>query len=120
MIKGIGTDIIEIDRIKKSLEKQTFLDRIYTKAEQRLYHGNNPQTLAGNFAVKEAVAKALGCGFNGCSPLEIEVLRKLSGAPHINLYGNTKKIFDDMGCKNIFVSISHSKENAIAYVVIEG
>lgn len=120
MIKGIGTDIIEIERIEKSLDKQTFLDRIYTKAEQRLYHGSNPQTLAGNFAVKEAVSKALGCGFKGCSPFEIEVLRKRSGAPYINLYGNTKKIFDETGGKNIFVSISHSKENAIAFVIIEG
>ncbi len=120
MIKGTGTDIIEIDRIIKAADKQSFLDSIYTKAEQNLYHGNNPQTLAGNFAAKEALAKALGCGFKGCSPLEIEVLRKKSGQPFINLYGNTLKIFKDKGGNNIFVSISHSKENAVAFVVIEG
>ncbi|MGN1317805.1 MAG: holo-ACP synthase [Lachnospirales bacterium] len=120
MIKGIGTDIIEIERIKEALKKEGFLERIYTRAEKRLYNENNPQSMAGNFAVKEAVAKALGCGFKGCSPLEIEVLRRRSGAPYINLYGNTKKIFDEIGGKNIFVSISHSKENAVAYVIIEG
>jgi holo-[acyl-carrier-protein] synthase len=120
MIKGIGTDIIEIDRITKSLEKQSFLDRIYTVLEQKLYHGNNPQTLAGNFAAKEAVAKALGSGFKGCSPLEIEILRKRSGQPFVNLYGNAQKIFYEIGGKNILISISHNKESAIAYAIIEG
>lgn len=121
MIKGIGTDIVEIDRIKKAIEKQRFMDNIFTKAEQNLYHGNNPQTLAGNFAAKEAVAKAFGTGFKGCSPLEIEVLRKSrTGQPYVLLSGNAKAIYDQMNAHNIFISISHSKDNAIAYVIIEG
>lgn len=119
MVKGIGTDIIEISRIMKTLDKQSFLDRIFTKAEQKLYHGVNPQTLAGNFAAKEAVAKALGTGFAGCSPVEIEVLRDNKGKPYVNLYGSAKEILDLMGGQ-VYVSISHSKENAVAFAVIEG
>lgn len=120
MIKGIGTDIIEIDRIAKSIEKPSFVDTIFSELEQKLYHGTNPQTLAGNFAVKEAVAKAFGTGFKGCSPLEIEVLRKKSGQPYVVLNGNARKIYEELGGKKLLVSISHSKENVVAFVVIEG
>lgn len=119
MIKGIGTDIIEIDRIKKAIEKQSFLDKIFTKKEQSLYHKVNPQTLAGNFAVKEAVAKALGTGFAGCSPVEIEVLREKSGKPYVNLYGNTLEIFKSVNGNNIHISISHNNTSAIAFAIIE-
>lgn len=118
MIKGIGTDIIEISRIAKSLEKQSFLNKIFTETEQRLYHGINPQTLAGNFAAKEAVAKAFGTGFCGCSPLEIEILRDSKGKPYVNLYGNAKDILNSIG-KAVHISISHSKENAVAFAVID-
>ncbi len=118
MVKGIGTDIIEIERIKNSIEKKNFLDKIFTKAEQKLYHGMNPQTLAGNFAAKEAVAKALGTGFAGCSPLEIEILRYENGSPYVNLYGNAKEILNNMG-GSVCISISHSKENAVAFAVID-
>lgn len=121
MVKGIGADIVEIDRITKSIAKESFLDRIFTKAEQNMYHGSNPQTLAGNFAAKEAIAKALGTGFKGCSPLEIEILRKTrTGEPYVILYSNARKIFDSMGGKNVFISISHSRDNAVAYALIEG
>lgn len=119
MIKGIGTDIIEISRIIKTIDKQSFLDRIFTKEEQKLYHGVNPQTLAGNFAAKEAVAKALGTGFAGCSPVEIEILRNDKGKPYVNLYGSAKDILSSIGGQ-VYVSISHSKENAVAFAVIDG
>lgn len=120
MIKGIGTDIIEIERIIKSADKQSFLDKIYTIPEQKLFHGKNYEFLAGRFAAKEAISKALGTGFKGCSPLEIEIIRKNSGQPYVNLYGNAKRIFDELGGKNVFISISHSRDNAVAYAVIEG
>lgn len=119
MIKGIGTDIIEINRIIKSIEKQSFLDKIYTREEQKLYHRVNPQTLAGNFAAKEAVAKALGTGFAGCSPIEIEILRDSKGKPYVNLYGSALEVLNSLGGK-IFVSISHNKANAVAFAVIDG
>lgn len=119
MIKGIGTDIIEIERITKAIEKQSFMDKIFTKEEQKLYHKANPQTLAGNFAAKEAVSKALGTGFAGCSPIEIEVLRNSAGKPYVNLYSNTLNIFNSLNASQIYVSISHNKDNAVAFVVIE-
>lgn len=119
MIKGIGTDIIEIERIAKSAKKQSFLDRIFTKREQCLFHGSNYNTLAGNFAAKEAVAKALGTGFSMCAPIEIEVLRAEKGKPYVILYGNAKEIYDGIQGCNIAVSISHSKDNAVAFAVIE-
>ena len=64
MIIGIGTDIIEISRIQKAVENKSFLSKIYTKSEQQLFHNCNYETLAGNFAAKEAVVKAMGTGFN--------------------------------------------------------
>lgn len=120
MVKGIGTDIIEIERIKNSLNKQSFLDKIYTKAEQKLYHGINPQTLAGNFAAKEAVAKALGTGFAGFGPTDIEVLRDERGKPYVNLYNTALDIFRYIDGSQVWVSISHNKDNAVAFAVIEG
>ncbi len=118
MIKGIGTDIIEIQRIMKTIEKQSFLDKIFTAQEQRLYHNVNPQTLAGNFAAKEAVAKAFGTGFRGCSPVEIEVLRDNKGKPYVNLYGGAQDILNSIGGR-ISVSISHNEKNAVAFAVID-
>lgn len=119
MVKGIGTDIIEIKRIAAAIEKKGFTDKIFTKEEQRLYHGVNPQTLAGNFAAKEAVAKALGTGFAGCSPAEIEILRDKKGKPYVNLQGNARDILNSIG-GTVHISISHSMDNAIAFAVIDG
>ena len=117
MIIGIGTDIIEISRIQKAVENKSFLSKIYTKSEQQLFR--NYETLAGNFAAKEAVVKAMGTGFKGCSPKEIEILRHESGKPYVVLHNKTKEIFDSINGGNILISISHSKENAVAFAVIE-
>ena len=117
MIKGIGTDIVEIKRFENP--SSAFLNSIFSKAELQLFHGTNINTLAGNFAAKEAVAKALGTGFHGCSPKEIEILRKPGGAPYVVLNGNSRKIHEDMGNGKIHISISHSKENAVAFAVLE-
>ncbi len=119
MIIGIGTDIIEISRIQKATENNSFLNKIYTKSEQELFHNCNYETLAGNFAAKEAVAKALGTGFKGCSPKEIEILRYESGKPYVVLHNNAKEIFNSLNGGNILISISHSKDNAVAFAIIE-
>ena len=104
---------------KKAVENKSFLSKIYTKSEQQLFHNCNYETLAGNFAAKEAVVKAMGTGFKGCSPKEIEILRHESGKPYVVLHNKTKEIFDSMNGGNISISISHSKENAVAFAVIE-
>lgn len=117
MIIGTGIDIIEISRFNDI--NQSFLNRIYTPAEQRLFHRNNYQTLAGNFAAKEAVAKAFGTGFNGISPNEIEILRKNDGSPYVVLNGRARDLFNQKGGSKIHISISHSKDNAAAVAIFE-
>lgn len=107
MIKGTGIDIIEISRIKKSIENQAFLDKVYTKNEQKyiLSKGNPAQTAAGIFAAKEAVAKALGTGV--CSFTDFEVLHTDSGQPYMEYNGY-----------EIMISISHCKEYAVANAIV--
>lgn len=116
MIYGIGTDIIEINRFINTSE--AFLKKVYTEREITLF-SNKPNSLAGNFAAKEAVAKALGTGFCGFAPKDIEVLRLSTGKPAVKLYNGALSLFNDKGLTNIHISISHSKENACAFVIAE-
>lgn len=117
MIKGIGTDIIEIQRISSASEG--FFKRIFTNKEMQYFHGRNYEVLAGSFAVKEAVAKALGTGFRGFSPKDIEVLRDDLGKPYVILYENARSLFEQLNGTAVFVSISHNKSNAVGFAVIE-
>lgn len=119
MILGVGTDMIEIERIKKACEKEAFLLRIYTAEECRQAEGN-PVRLAGNFAVKEAVSKVLGTGFRSFWANDIEVLRDELGKPYVKLYGGAKVRFDQLGMERIEVSISNTKIYALAFAVGEG
>ena len=118
MIAGIGIDIVEIDRVRKSCERESFLKKCYTEAEREMANGN-PAFLAGNFAVKEAVAKALGTGFRGFGPSEIEVLRDALGKPVVKLYGEAKKQETALAITNWFVSISDTAATACAAAVAE-
>lgn len=123
MIIGIGTDIIEIDRIEKNIKRNdTFVKKCFTEREKQLFESRNmrPEVVAGNFSVKEAVSKALGTGFRNFSIRDIEVLRDKLGKPYVNLYGECRKKAEELGVKKIFVSISHNRTNAIAYVIMEG
>ena len=118
MIYGIGTDIIEIDRIAKAIENTNFCNRFFSD-EENLYFikkHNHPQTIAGNFAAKEAFSKALGTGFRNLSLKDISVLRDSLGKPYIRLTGPLAETIDS---EKIFVSISHSERYAVAYVIIE-
>ncbi len=90
MIIGVGTDMIEIMRVGKACKKQAFLSRIYTDEECR-QAGGNMSSLAGNFAVKEAVAKSFGTGFYGFGPKEIEVLRDKFGKTLYQTLGQSKR-----------------------------
>ena len=116
MIIGIGVDLIELNRIESAIIKnKRFITRILTNQEQFAYHSlpsfkRQVEYLAGRFAVKEAFAKATGEGLGKLSFQDIEVLRKENGAPFV-----TAKGFED---KQIFVSISHSKEYAVAQIVL--
>lgn len=118
MILGIGTDIIEIDRIKKAIKSEAFLQKVFTKTEIANFK-NKPNSLSGNFAVKEAVVKAFGTGFYSINPKEIEVLRDEKGMPFVNIYGNALNLAKQNGVSKIHISISHNVSTALAYAIIE-
>lgn len=118
MIVGIGTDIIEISRVVKACEKETFRKKYYTEKELELAVSNN-QKLADNFAVKEAVSKMFGTGFRSIRPIDIEVLRDSLGKPYVNLSGAAKATAMQLNIDKIFVTISNSKDYAVAFVVGE-
>lgn len=116
MIKGIGTDIIEIDRIKSAVKEygDKFLGKVFTKNEllycERRGKLKFPE-LAVRFAAKEAYSKALGTGMKGIHWKKIEVVNNSQGKPHIAEEG---KIL-----KNVHVTLSHSENSAVACVIIE-
>ena len=114
----IGIDIIEIDRIKQAIARwgERFLHRIYTDTELKLY-GEKPPSLAARFACKEAIMKLLGTGSTGIKWREIETLSHPDGKPRLNLYGRARSEADRLGLREIAVSLSHSREYAIASAV---
>ncbi len=118
MIYGVGIDLIEIRRVEKALQNEAFLKRAFTEEERRQACGKSKR-LVGNFAVKEAVAKALKTGFRGFELNDIEVLRDELGAPYVKLYGGALRIYEALGSKSIHVSIADIKELVTAYAVIE-
>ena len=119
MIIGIGIDLIEIERIKKACAKEAFLLRSFTSAEIECI-GGRAERAAGNFAVKEAVSKAMGTGFRGMSLNEIEVLRDDLGKPFVRLYRRAGAKAEALGIARWHVSISNTKTLAMAYVIGEG
>jgi holo-[acyl-carrier protein] synthase len=116
----IGTDIIEIARIKKAVNRrgEDFLHRVYTDSELRLCR-KKPSSLAARFAGKEAVIKALGIPSKGISWQEIEILSDRSGKPLVRLYGRAQNQATSLGLNELAISLSHSREYAIASVMGE-
>ncbi len=114
----IGTDIIEIERIRRVIDRwgDRFLRRVYTEAELNIY-GHRPHSLAASFASKEAVMKVLGTGARGVGWQDIETLYQPSGKPLIKLNGRAKKEADRLGIKEIDVSLSHSRAYATATAI---
>ena len=116
----IGIDITEIVRIEKAITQwgESFLRRVYTEPELKLYR-NKLSSLAARFAGKEAVIKALGTQTKGISWREIEILTEPSGKPLVRLYGKAQNQADSLGLGKLAISLSHSKEYAVAFVVGE-
>lgn len=114
----VGVDIVEIPRVEASVRRfgQRFLDRVYTDAEQAYCRGRAPQ-LAGRFAAKEAISKALGTGIRRIHWRNIEILPDRAGAPKVTLHGRAKARFESMRLQSMEVSISHSRDNAVATAV---
>ena len=119
MIKGIGVDIIEIARIKSAMENPAFLEKLFTPAEMS-FIGGRTQTAAGLFAAKEAVAKSLGTGFSGFGLRDAEILEDPNGKPFVTLHNGAKTAADEKGVRVIHISVSHSKEYAVAVAYAEG
>lgn len=122
MIKGLGIDIVDIDRFTTMKDTLAFINKYYTKNEIQLITDRefNSTVIADNFAVKEAVSKVLGTGISGFGLQDIEVLRDEMGKPFVNLYGGAKDLSNAMGIQCIFVTISNTKELSIAAAVGEG
>lgn len=118
MIVGIGTDIIEIDRVLKASENSSFLSKYFTEEEIILFK-KKKKSVAGNFAVKESVAKMLGTGVSGFSLKDIEVLRDEKGKPYVNLYNKASNMAKEQEIDVVHVSMSDNDSCAIAYVVGE-
>ncbi len=125
MIKGVGTDIIEVDRIQAAIAEhgKKFTKRIFT-SDETAYCENSArpyQRFATRFAAKEAVLKALGVGWQkGTKFTDIEVVKNNLGAPALVLKGKSLEISREMDIKEWFLSLSHSCKYAIAYAVAEG
>jgi holo-[acyl-carrier protein] synthase len=125
MIAGIGTDIVEVERIRRSLDHpltgERFRDRVFTSGEVE-YCTRRPhsaESFAARFAAKEAVMKALGRGFGeGIGWREIEVVRD-GGQPVIVLHGRARDQADELGANRWHLSLAHTKAQAIAFVVAE-
>ena len=113
-----GVDIVEVGRVQQVLERwgQRFLDRIFTEGEQAYCAGRAPN-LAARFAAKEATMKALGTGARGVGWKDIEVVRQKSGAPSLRLTGRALQRFQSLGLSHLALSLSHSRDNAVAMVV---
>jgi holo-[acyl-carrier protein] synthase len=114
-------DIIEIERIEAILQRhgQRFLQRIYTPAEQAYCRGRVPE-LAVRFAAKEAVSKALGTGLWGIAWREMEILGDERGKPLVHLHGRAKARAEELGLSEFSVSLSHSRDYAVAFVMAAG
>jgi holo-[acyl-carrier protein] synthase len=114
----LGIDIIEISRIHTAISRwgERFLQRVYTGPELESYR-NSPESLAVRFAGKEAAMKALGSGAGSISWRDIEILSGPSGKPVIKLYGQALEKATALGLAGFEISLSHSRENAIALVI---
>ncbi|WP_102399088.1 holo-ACP synthase [Haloimpatiens massiliensis] len=122
MIAGIGVDIVEISRIERILKGNSlFLNKIFNEEEIVYLKSRNLryEYVAGRFAAKEAVSKALGTGFTGFSFKDIIIKNTEIGKPIVELKKMAKEIAGKDGKYKMHLSISHSRENAIAYAVWE-
>ena len=123
MIKGIGTDIIEVERVASKIEKENgFRELVFSATEIKYCETktNKYEHYAARFAAKEALGKALGLGWaEGTTINEVEIINDTNGKPHINFLGKTAGKIASLNLGNIHVSLSHIKTFATATVIIE-
>lgn len=124
MIVGTGIDIAEVDRIAAAIERfgERFLRRIFTEAEMRYCDSkaNRMERYAGRFAAKEAAMKAIGTGWRGgVAWTDFEVRRQPGGRPTMVFHGIAAELASKLGVENIALSITHTKDTAMAQVILE-
>ncbi len=121
MIQGAGIDVVEVSRMEKTVQRwgDVFLTKIFThkEIEYARSRSDSVQHIAGRFAVKEAVAKALATGWSGGFRWkDVEVENDALGKPSVRLYGHVRDLLK--GCR-VVVSISHSEHTVVAFALIE-
>ncbi|HHW02427.1 MAG TPA: holo-ACP synthase [Thermoanaerobacterales bacterium] len=120
----IGVDIVEIDRIRRACRRKRFLERFFTLQElsglDKEKSATFFQRVAGKFAAKEAVAKALGTGFRFFRWQEIQILNDRNGKPYAVLSGKAEEILKSGGFEKILVTISHCRDYAVAFATVLG
>ncbi len=124
MIVGTGVDIAEVPRIKAAVERfgQRFLSRVFTPEEARycLSRPNAAERLAARFAAKEAAMKAIGTGLrHGITWQDVEVVRQPGGRPTLRLTGKAAEFAARLGCRNAHLSLTHTADQAMAFVILE-
>ena len=122
---GIGTDITEVARIRTMLDKHgdIFLNRVFTQSEQDycLPRKAADQHLAGRWAAKESILKAIGTGWTkGIGWTEIEIISQPGGKPKVELHGRAAEVCQELGIDEVLISISHVKDTAIAFAIAQG
>ena len=123
MLIGVGCDMIEIARVQKAIVKRSFVERVFAPEEIAYCESRGKQaaaSFAARFAAKEAVLKALGTGLRGGELTEIVITNDELGKPSVQLLGYHGQLAAKLGVKKIAISMSHSRETALAYVVMEG
>jgi holo-[acyl-carrier protein] synthase len=124
MIISIGVDIVEVYRIRETIERTPrFVERVYTRDERRYCDNKGAaaaQSYAARFAAKEAFLKALKTGWRGkITWQDIEIVSTSDGVPALKVGGEAKKLLESAGAEHVHLSISHTAEHAVAQVILE-
>jgi len=122
VIVGIGVDIVHVDRLKRWVSVPGIIDR-YFHPDEILDAQNRKSSLylsfAARFAAKEALGKAFGTGLKGIKLKDIQVVSNHNGKPDIVVHGTAKAALEASGATNIFISMTHERDNAVAMIVLE-
>lgn len=123
MIRGIGVDVVAVDRMRRWVADPRILARYFAEQERdAIYERRDGAalSLAARFAAKEAFAKALGTGFRGFGLRDVWVVNDALGKPELHVSGPAARALSRIGGRQLWLSLTHEQEHAIAMVVIEG
>lgn len=123
MIIGTGCDLIAVARVAKACAREGFVKRVFTATEIAYCKGRGkqaPASFAARFAAKEALLKALGTGLRGGKLTEINIINDSLGKPSIELRGYFAAYAKELGVVRVHLSLSHTQDQAMAMVVLEG